>query len=300
MDRLAWGGGHWAPTSVSLLGGHGKVWQQGVQSCCLSGPQPAQDRALQRGCGWRFPWKASPEWLWALRGQGRGDMHLKLAKVGGGGLARPCEASQVGRSRGAQFQRGETKSKGAHQGQLPPLCSAGGVGLRVLSNLPRPGRGSGVGARWRTWHRAAVSLALILTLVCPLRSDQGAVVSPKRTPGLTKVFFKPSPCSAPSLRGSCAVSTRGRPFHRPDHLAGGGPRELHFADGQPKPRPQIEGCRRLGAHLTSGPPRDIAGRGRARQGPLGVDRASPASPAQRAPCKICLTVCWPSTTGLHK
>ena len=155
-----------------------------------------------------------------------------------------------------------------------------------------PGRGGGAewGCGGGLGTRAAVSLALILTLVCPLRSDQGAVVSPKRTPGLTKGFFKHPP--AAHLRDAGPVlSTRGRPFHRPDHLGRrwGGPHELHFADRQPKPR--LEGCCRSGAHLTSGPPRDIAGRGRARQRPLGVDRAHPASPAQRAPRRVCLTLC---------
>lgn len=145
MDRLAWGGGHWAHTSVSLLGGHGKVWQRGAQSCCLSGPQPAQDRALQRGCGWRFPWKASPERLRALRGRGGGDTHLKLAKVGGGGLARPREAPQAGRSR-----RGSVSARRDQVRRRPPgpvatfvLCRGSGTQGVIKSAQAGEGERSG-------------------------------------------------------------------------------------------------------------------------------------------------------------
>ena len=88
--RAGWGQRAWAHTPVSLLRGPGKVWQRGAQSCHLPGPQPAQDRASQRGRGWRFSWKASPVWLRALRGWSGGDTNLKPAKVWRG--VRPGDA----------------------------------------------------------------------------------------------------------------------------------------------------------------------------------------------------------------
>lgn len=266
--------------------------------CCLSGPRPAEERASQSGRGWQFPWKSSPARLRALQGRGRGDTHLKPAEVGGAVWRGPVRPPRWGAAEGARFQRGEAKSKGAHRGQLPPLCPAGGVRLRVLSNLPRPGTGSGVGGRWRTWHPGGSVARPDPDTHVSFEEQARCCCVPQKDPWADNGLLQALPCSAPSRPGPCALSARGRPFHWPDHLAGGGPRELRFADGQPRPR--LEGCCRSGAHLTSGPPRDVAGRRRTRQGPLRADRASPASAAQRAPCKICRTVCWPSATGLHK
>lgn len=125
---------------------------------------------------------------------------------GGAAWRCPMRPPRWGTEEGARFQCCETKSKGAHRGQLPPLCSAGGVGLGCYQICPgweedRSGGGGGLGTR------AAVLLTLILTLGCPFRSNQGAVLSPERTPGLTRGFFKSSPRSMPSRRESCALST---------------------------------------------------------------------------------------------
>ena len=107
-----------------------------------------------------------------------------------------------GAADGAQFQRGETKSEGAQQGQLPPLCSAGGVGLRVLSNLPRPGRGSRVGARWRAWHpRSSVTCPDSDTCVS-LEERSRCCRVPQKDPWADKGLLQALPCSAPSRRGS--------------------------------------------------------------------------------------------------
>lgn len=148
-----------------------------------------------------------------------------------------------------------------------------------------------MGARWRAWHpRSSVACPDSDTCVS-LEERSRCCRVPQKDPWADKGLLQAPPLQRTFATRVLALSTRGRPFHRPDHLGRrwGGPHELHFADRQPKPR--LEGCCRLGAHLTSGPPRDIAGRGRARQRPLGVDRAHPASPAQCAPLRVCLTLC---------
>ena len=139
-------------------------------------------------------------------GQGGHKFETSQGVEGGAAWRCPMRPPRWGTEEGARFQRCETKSKGAHRGQLPPLCSAGGVGLGCYQIGPgweedRSGGGGGLGTR------AAVLLTLILTLGCPFRSNQGAVLSPERTPGLTRGFFKSSPRSMPSRRESCALST---------------------------------------------------------------------------------------------
>lgn len=266
--------------------------------CCLSGPRPAEERASQSGRGWQFPWKSSPAWLRALQGRGRGDTHLKPAKVGGGSLARPCEASQVGRSRRGSISARRDQVKRRPPGTIATFVPCGGSETPGVIKSAQAGDGERSRGRWRTWHPGGSVARPDPDTHVSFEEQSRCCCVPQKDPWADNGLLQVLPCRAPSRHRPCALSARGRPFHRPDHLAGGGPRELRFADGQPRPR--LEGCCRSGAHLTSGPPRDVAGRGRTRQGPLRADRARPASAAQRAPCKICRTVCWPSATGLHK
>lgn len=146
MDGLVGGGGHGLTPPCHFSGDPERSGSEGHNPAASLGP--SQPRAGPH----KEPWvvvllEGVPSVAAGPLGAVRGGHAFETSQGVGVGAAwrGPVRPPRWGTEEGAWFQRGETKSKGAHRGQSPPLCSAGGAGLRVLSNLPRPGRGA---ERW--------------------------------------------------------------------------------------------------------------------------------------------------------